>query len=758
MLTTAPACRTFAGSCAIGALLLTQVVAPVWASPANSSPLPDPATVSAAAAHLAASAKPAADAIAEQIAGLENAGRAQPAAAAQALGALLRLLPAGTQAQVQALAVRGMLQAARHDADAVKTTLDALDDLAPRAPLAVSAAALVRAAQAQDVGPLRNADRLAAEAQAVMPAHAPPALRWQLLKLHARIKQDRAEFDGALRLQHQALALADRIGTAWRRSETRSSLAYTLLLAGQVEPGAAANQEALAIARSADDDLALARALTIEAFFRAQAGDTAGELQAMQGSIAHARRAGSREVAVLGLANLADYYLKRADFDTALKLGHEALPLARELGDRSAEMVALANIGLSLIAKRRPEQGLRYTREAMALDARVGALDSMARFEGEIGSTLERAGYLREAVAAYQRQRKLADEVSRRDQQQAILELQEGQDHERRQRELDLLQRENALQQARLLNQTLTQRLWAAAALAALLLVAVAGLLLHRLRRHNLALKQGNALLRTISEHDALTGLANRHHLQRVQQAAPGGATAPFEGSLLLIDIDHFKRINDRHGHAAGDSVLVEVARRLRSVLRDGDLIVRWGGEEFLVVAHALSQARLEALAQRLLCAVADTPVALAGAAPAANPADTPATGGAVSVTASIGYASFPTQPTGLAVSWDRALALVDTALYLAKAHGRNLAYGVWQLHARNEVELIEISHGLETAWRAGRVQLTASRGPGPADGPGPPPPAVPPPSPPTGTSLPLPSPPQSAPPAGDRSQFAASQ
>ncbi len=71
---------------------------------------------------------------------------------------------------------------------------------------------------------------------------------------------------------------------------------------------------------------------------------------------------------------------------------------------------------------------------------------------------------------------------------------------------------------------------------------------------------------------------------------------------------------------------------------------------------------------------------------------------GAEAVTASIGFASFPTAPTGLAVRWERALTLVDTALYLAKAHGRNLAYGIRELHARDDAELAAISHGLESA------------------------------------------------------------
>ena len=86
----------------------------------------------------------------------------------------------------------------------------------------------------------------------------------------------------------------------------------------------------------------------------------------------------------------------------------------------------------------------------------------------------------------------------------------------------------------------------------------------------------------------------------------------------------------------------------------------------------------------------------------------------------------------------------------MAKAHGRNLAYGVWQLHARDEADLIEISHGLEAAWRAGRVQLTASRGPGEADRLGPPPPPAQPPA--------QPPAPQPAPPTGELPHFAASQ
>jgi diguanylate cyclase (GGDEF)-like protein len=659
--------------------------------------LAGPAAATAAPAPVAF-ARPAVVAPASPLETLERLADIQPEQALAQVGALIQTLPAPGAARVQALALQGVVLAGRHLAEAAAEPLRALEAQAPGQPLAAAAAGLVRAAIARDAGLVRRADQQATDALAALPVDAPPALRMRLLQMLAGLKEDRGQLDEAVRLRLQAVDLADAMGSPSRRGEARSQLALTLRSAGQSERGQALSNEAMALLRQAGERGSLARALNVESFFRSDAGDLEGELRVMREAIEQARLADARQLQVLIMANLSDHYLKRGAFDTALKLAREALPLARALDDRRSEGVALGNLGLALISLHQLDEGLREAQAAIALSQRTGALAYQAEGEAELGGYLERAGYLREAVAAYQRHRALADELSRRDQQRAIVELQETQDHERRQQALALLQREADLQQAQLLNQQLTQRLWAAGALAALLLLGVVTVLLRRLIRHNAALKEGNALLRTLSEHDPLTGLANRHHLQRLRQAPPDGPAPPFEGALLLIDIDHFKRVNDRHGHAAGDSVLVETARRLRASLDEGDLVLRWGGEEFLVVARARPQAQLDALAQRLLCAVGERLV--------------PHEGQGIPVTASIGYASFPTQPTPLPLSWERALALVDTALYLAKAHGRNLAYGVRQLHAQDADELAQISHALEDAWRAGRVQLTATRGP----------------------------------------------
>jgi diguanylate cyclase (GGDEF)-like protein/putative nucleotidyltransferase with HDIG domain len=155
---------------------------------------------------------------------------------------------------------------------------------------------------------------------------------------------------------------------------------------------------------------------------------------------------------------------------------------------------------------------------------------------------------------------------------------------------------------------------------------------------------------------DALTGLFNRRHtMETIEHELARGSQGPGVG-VLMFDVDHFKRINDRHGHAGGDTVLVEVAERLRSEVREWDVVARIGGEEFCVVAPSLdSELAVAALGERLRLAVAERPVVLP-------------TGVAVPVTISVG-AALVAHGDGSA---EHALDFADRALYAAKRHGRN--------------------------------------------------------------------------------------
>ena len=162
---------------------------------------------------------------------------------------------------------------------------------------------------------------------------------------------------------------------------------------------------------------------------------------------------------------------------------------------------------------------------------------------------------------------------------------------------------------------------------------------------------------------DPLTGLHNRRFA--MPELARLAAEAAREGrplSLLLVDLDHFKAINDAHGHAAGDRVLAEVAGRLRAALGGAGVAARIGGEEFLVALPATDAAGAERVAQRLCAGVAAGPVlSVAGAE--------------VSVTVSVGVATLPAAAAteeAATHAADALFAQADAALYGAKAHGRN--------------------------------------------------------------------------------------
>jgi len=177
--------------------------------------------------------------------------------------------------------------------------------------------------------------------------------------------------------------------------------------------------------------------------------------------------------------------------------------------------------------------------------------------------------------------------------------------------------------------------------------------------RFSLAPEDEEALQRELfvsSTRDRLTGLVNRATLlQRMEAALERARRSALSVSVLMIDLDHFKRINDTQGHSTGDRVLQAIAKRISCVVRSGDVVGRYGGEEFAVLASPASLEQAHALAERIRSAIAEVAVRC----------DT----GLVSTTASVGVAECGGTPDYSAAS---LLALADKRLYRAKRAGRN--------------------------------------------------------------------------------------
>jgi diguanylate cyclase (GGDEF)-like protein len=163
------------------------------------------------------------------------------------------------------------------------------------------------------------------------------------------------------------------------------------------------------------------------------------------------------------------------------------------------------------------------------------------------------------------------------------------------------------------------------------------------------------AELRTQAAVDSLTGLVTRRVLDEAASSALSGAASEQGTGLILLDIDHFKRINDEHGHLAGDEVLVQVSKVLMDTSRASDTVSRMGGDEIAVLLAGCSVEGLRRRAEQILLDMragdftADTGVPL-------------------SITVSIGIAHLPTHGSNLRALYGAA----DTSLYVAKRCGRD--------------------------------------------------------------------------------------
>ncbi|GGW94330.1 tetratricopeptide repeat-containing diguanylate cyclase [Alteromonas halophila] len=217
----------------------------------------------------------------------------------------------------------------------------------------------------------------------------------------------------------------------------------------------------------------------------------------------------------------------------------------------------------------------------------------------------------------------------------------------------------------------------------------------------NLELENAYRTLEQASLRDPLTGLYNRHHLeaqlpgeiQRCQHAHASGDAKQGNHDLLcfLIDIDHFKDINDVYGHLAGDRFLVQFAQIIRDVFRQTDLTIRWGGEEFLVICRYSSRDLLVDLASRFSESVRQHVFELGGKV-------------RCNATCSIGFAPIPLDKSKpFEHNWQTMFALVDYCLYAAKQSGRNAWVGVSDVQST-------MSTATESGPLASKFELSGAR------------------------------------------------
>jgi diguanylate cyclase (GGDEF)-like protein len=583
---------------------------------------------------------------------------------------------------VELLTVRGILRIDKRQDQEAEEIAKQLESMGKRGNTAAERASHV--VRAHLLCQSDNIDAARAELkQLAASATDPLRERFRIEVLRGSVLEFIGEQESAVRSYEGALDIAREMNSVPHELRALHRLVNFNVRSGNLDRASQQLAAGRALAQGSGDEIALTSLSMQAANIASERGDVAAAVRHSQEALEHARKTTSKQLLAVALGYVADGGLRTGDFRSSLQHSEEAMELARNLRRNGLELTTRFNMGAAKIGLGDVAAGKKLCESAVDDTLAGGNVTDAEPMLQEYGEMLERIGDWQGAVAVHHRSNELRDQIMTTARQKAMLELTSRFDDERKTREIDLLKRDNALKSANLRAQQLRQALTLMIVVVVVLLAVALGYAFTRVRK-------ANGKLRHASEHDTLTGVRNRRYFN--DQVLARHVDRCFNGSVLLLDLDHFKRINDFFGHPGGDAVLQAIAKRLQDSLREGDTLVRWGGEEFLAVLPAMSREQLTTTVRRLLSVVQDKPVLWRSQV--------------IPVTISIGYAVFPVSTGRMDVSLDRAIALVDKALYEAKKLGRNRACMITEIRMGTSGDLSSINAAFDVATADNVVQL----------------------------------------------------
>jgi len=495
------------------------------------------------------------------------------------------------------------------------------------------------------------------------------------------------DFQSGIQHLHEGKSLAEQSRDPVGKLAAQSALG-TFYIREQDWPRAMeANEEATRLARAQGDLVRLAPLRNNAALCLSHLNRPEEEYAALLEAETLCRELENDRVRMAVEVNLSDFLLRRGDHRGALAWADQGLAIARKLGPREAEGASLLARGQALLRLGHRKEGLSAMGEGLGIYRELGVQGGVAEALGSLSEEYARLGDFQRALALHRDFKQISDTLHQAANAKSLQDLDSRLQSERQARQITQLQGEAS-------RKSLARNFSVLVAVLALALVVVLAARYRLLRRNAAQLAELNGRLEVAAVTDPLTGLPNRRSfLQHVEadvaqadrahaseDPEPSGAWNP-DLIFYLVDLDHFKHVNDTYGHHAGDRVLQQAAERLKGAIRGSDLLIRWGGEEFLLVARRSNREEGEILAERMRAAVASAPFDLGE-------------GRSLARTCSIGFAPYPLfvgrpgRP-----GWETVVDLADQALYRAKASGRNGWVGLGGSLTRE---------GREAEWTAG--------------------------------------------------------
>jgi diguanylate cyclase (GGDEF)-like protein len=521
-----------------------------------------------------------------------------------------------------------------------------------------------------------------------------PFVRTRALVALGQFSADDGAPEAGLPLIERAVALA-------READDRDAMLLALraqagLLAtlGRFKAAIAAVDELNLLAKRRGLPIQLVRACLTDSEIAVRAGMAERARAALRDAAAMLRTMKADEALPGVMVRLAEAEMRAGNVGRAQALGMDARSMAAARNDRDGVAAADFALGLAQIRLHQPAAGDRAAQRALAYFRDDERYVPMLL---DYGHALALAGDRDTALKVYDDAGRTLLALSRRDKELARESIIAAAEVQEKASENEALNRENASKQRELEGERKLKTMWWALSIVCAAGAVVTVLLYRRIRVSNRSLRALNTTLYEQSTSDALTGLRNRNYFyQRAADLFNPSTAEARTGAFFLMDIDRFKSVNDTWGHAVGDIVLRAVAERLADSVRGDDLLMRWGGEEFLVFVPDIDRKEACAFARRLLHAVHSMPVSAGELS--------------INTSVSIGFALWPMHCDGAPLGWERQVHLSDLALYLSKAGGRNQAHGVCGPDSLTAAALAAMEQDLGQAAKDGLVELPCIR------------------------------------------------
>lgn len=527
---------------------------------------------------------------------------------------------------------------------------------------------------------------------------------------------DLGGFDRALEFQLQALEIRERLGEPEDLYQSFNTLGVLYDNLGKTDEAVAYLARSLEGWRSLALAPRAAATLSNLASVYTEQGEFQRALDLQMQAMEIREALSSTSGVAISLENIGTILGRMGRFSEARQHLERSLAMREEMGER--KNVAASHLALAALDRLggRPADGEAHVERALAIAGEIEARDVEREAFLERSLLLERRGDAAGALEAYRRWHELDSSLNSESRARFVAALEAEYDAERSRREIARLTSEASLAR------TAAQR--RGALLVAGFLSALVAFLLYRrnisaqlqrrltreVEARTAELTRANARLQELSLTDSLTGLRNRRYLFQSIEAdlavsqrayrealATGGRPEASDIVFYLLDMDDFKSVNDEHGHAAGDQVLMQVAGILEDVGRASDVVVRWGGEEFLILSRQVDRAGAAVFAQRVRERIGEADFVVGE-------------GLHVQRSCSVGFAAYPLIPSHPEEGdWEQAVGLADAAAYLAKRSGRDAWVGVSVQTSHLPEGLTTELESIQGAVQAGTLRLTTS-------------------------------------------------